>query len=803
MTKKRPNQGDRVVCILNKKPQLGVLKYIGRTHFAEGEWCGIVLDEACGKNDGCVRGVRYFRCKNKHGIFVHSHKVRTADDITLSRLNLLESPFSPQSPEKNIKEGNHNEQSMSSGDVEVMRSNDREVSKYRDINKPIKHTRRNRSVSLDRYLFLKAKQLAKGLNMFLHNTEKSEEMNTWVQNCVNRSRSMPKISKDIFPDSSEYCLGGDMGDLEKNVWNEKTAFDAVNKDYISVGADHNKPSKMTGVLDLPRDGINNLAGDLQAPLSVQSSLENSSNKQNGFQPSKDQIYLNGGKSALQKKVGHAVSLDTHLMVEKGHLTLMSNSENNEYTCAAHLSTKEDPFIQGLHCSCPSLHCADHFSEAITACLDLGRREKLAIPEAENENRSNTGRSAKLLGKDNTQQKHPGCLHVQSDTLHKISDNNKLVNGDSLISSDNKSTQVRSWPCLTSTPKKPLRRCSSSSDIHAESALNRSGDYDEVFDDNIPSILATVKPISNNTVKRPLDLNCIDTSLSQASGIKAANKTVKSHDQVVDTGSNYTESLSGSQASLSSTGTSDSKGKKMSATRRIPSSVKAPKSKSTSIPTKSSNTSKTTQQKQSRLEQMRQQQNQKVNLSSEGKFPNRTGPSSGHKQEGKIQKRHTLATIPDQKSFVPRPAVNKRPTSGSIIEQSPREESKTSKLPVKKLSAPSQISKPAAATKLERKKDSAAVQKQLNTAGSRPPVAPAVKKESGLARSDSNARKPNRTSLPHKATGKEKEFAGNGCKAIGGQTPASAKGSKVSSTAVGSKPQTANVKRSSSSVKGNI
>ena len=209
MTKKRPNQGDRVVCILNKKPQLGVLKYIGRTHFAEGEWCGIVLDEACGKNDGCVRGVRYFRCKNKHGIFVHSHKVRTADDITLSRLNLLESPFSPQSPEKNIKEGNHNEQSMSSGDVEVMRSNDREVSKYRDINKPIKHTRRNRSVSLDRYLFLKAKQLAKGLNMFLHNTEKSEKMNTWEQNCVNRSRSMPKISKDIFPDSSEYCLGGD------------------------------------------------------------------------------------------------------------------------------------------------------------------------------------------------------------------------------------------------------------------------------------------------------------------------------------------------------------------------------------------------------------------------------------------------------------------------------------------------------------------------------------------------------------------------------------------------------------------
>lgn len=797
MSKKRPNQGDRVVCILNKKPQLGLLKYIGRTHFAEGEWCGIVLDEACGKNDGCVRGVRYFRCKNKHGIFVHSHKVRTADDITLSRLNLIESPCSPQLPEKKNKKGNQSEQSMSSGDVKVMRTNNCGVSKQGDINKPVKQTRRHRSVSLDRYLFLKAKQLAKGLNIFLHNAEKSGKRNTWEQNCVNRSRSMPKIFKENFPDSNEYYLSSDMGDLENNVWNEKTAFDAVNKEHISVGDDPNKPLKMTGVLDLPRDGINNLAGDLQGTLFAQSSLENSSNEQNGVQPSKDNISANGEKIALHKKVGHAVSLDTHFMIQKGHLTITSNSENSEYTCASHLSAKEDPFIQGRYCSCPSLDCADHFSEAITACLDLGRRERPIIPEVENENRSETGNSAKLLGKDQTQQKHP---HAQSDTLRKMSDSNELVNGESLICRDTESTQLRSWPCLTSTPKKPLRRCSSSSDINTESTLNRSGDYDVVFDDDILSILAPVKPIPNNTVKRPLVLTCVD-SLSQASVIKAANKTIKSQDQVVDTGSNYTDSLSGSQASLSSTGTSDGKGKKMSATKRIPSSLKAPKSKATSIPTRGNSTSKTTQQKQSRLEQIRQQQNKKVNLSSEGKFSNRTGPNTGHKQEVKIQKRHTLATIPDPKSFVPRPTVSKRPISGDVKEHSPKEESKTSKLPVKKLSTPSQISKPAAAAKLEKKTDSAAVQTWHNTVGSRPPVTPAVKRESGLARSDSSARKPSRTALPQKTTGKEKVVAVNGGqKSIREQTPGSLQGSKGSCTTVGSKLQTSNVRRSHSSTK---
>ncbi|XP_063931226.1 restin homolog isoform X2 [Zophobas morio] len=47
----------------------GTIAYIGETQFAPGEWAGIALDEAIGKNDGSVGGIRYFQCESKKGVF--------------------------------------------------------------------------------------------------------------------------------------------------------------------------------------------------------------------------------------------------------------------------------------------------------------------------------------------------------------------------------------------------------------------------------------------------------------------------------------------------------------------------------------------------------------------------------------------------------------------------------------------------------------------------------------------------------------------------------------------------------------
>jgi len=53
----------------------GRLRYIGGVHFVAGQWCGIELDDADGLHDGVVDGVRYFTCRDGHGIFAPRQRV--------------------------------------------------------------------------------------------------------------------------------------------------------------------------------------------------------------------------------------------------------------------------------------------------------------------------------------------------------------------------------------------------------------------------------------------------------------------------------------------------------------------------------------------------------------------------------------------------------------------------------------------------------------------------------------------------------------------------------------------------------
>jgi len=64
----------------------GRLRYIGGVHFVAGQWCGVELDDADGLHDGVVDGVRYFMCRDGHGIFAPRHRVSLRPHGRLSAL---------------------------------------------------------------------------------------------------------------------------------------------------------------------------------------------------------------------------------------------------------------------------------------------------------------------------------------------------------------------------------------------------------------------------------------------------------------------------------------------------------------------------------------------------------------------------------------------------------------------------------------------------------------------------------------------------------------------------------------------
>jgi len=50
--------------------RIAVVRYVGQTEFAPGEWIGVELEGYDGKNDGSVQGERYFDCEMNRGMFL-------------------------------------------------------------------------------------------------------------------------------------------------------------------------------------------------------------------------------------------------------------------------------------------------------------------------------------------------------------------------------------------------------------------------------------------------------------------------------------------------------------------------------------------------------------------------------------------------------------------------------------------------------------------------------------------------------------------------------------------------------------
>jgi len=60
------------------KGHAGVVRYTGKTSFADGDWIGVELEEAKGMHNGSLFGTEYFSCSEKHGIFCQAPELQEA-----------------------------------------------------------------------------------------------------------------------------------------------------------------------------------------------------------------------------------------------------------------------------------------------------------------------------------------------------------------------------------------------------------------------------------------------------------------------------------------------------------------------------------------------------------------------------------------------------------------------------------------------------------------------------------------------------------------------------------------------------
>ena len=66
----------------------GVVRFVGEVVEIPGvgAWVGVELDEPTGKNDGSVKGTKYFNCATNHGVFVRAERVEVGDFPVLDEL---------------------------------------------------------------------------------------------------------------------------------------------------------------------------------------------------------------------------------------------------------------------------------------------------------------------------------------------------------------------------------------------------------------------------------------------------------------------------------------------------------------------------------------------------------------------------------------------------------------------------------------------------------------------------------------------------------------------------------------------
>ena len=71
--------GKRVV--VDGYDSIGTIAFVGPHHVDKNPRVGIILDTKVGRNNGTVKGNKYFECESGFGVLVVPYKVHLVDDV--------------------------------------------------------------------------------------------------------------------------------------------------------------------------------------------------------------------------------------------------------------------------------------------------------------------------------------------------------------------------------------------------------------------------------------------------------------------------------------------------------------------------------------------------------------------------------------------------------------------------------------------------------------------------------------------------------------------------------------------------
>uniref|UniRef100_A0A8V5H9Y2 Uncharacterized protein n=1 Tax=Melopsittacus undulatus TaxID=13146 RepID=A0A8V5H9Y2_MELUD len=257
------NIGDRV---LVSKVQPGTLRFKGLTKFAKGFWAGVELDKPEGNNNGTYDGIKYFDCKEKHGIFAPPQKISHITESTNSHLDTSndEDSFFDDRLEKQHKAYQKDRESSKPGKEDESQSRDA-TENYSQGKGPTDTTVSETSAEerLDEKLSSKAN--SKNISVAIESFTQEQSVVDYLKHVVKEEASLAPLISSVADEFSSVQLDDISDFLSEKLERQKTLGEecAEKVDDLLPGLVE-KPA--TPLLDLLTKEKNQLEAQLRLPL---------------------------------------------------------------------------------------------------------------------------------------------------------------------------------------------------------------------------------------------------------------------------------------------------------------------------------------------------------------------------------------------------------------------------------------------------------------------------------------------------------------------------------------------------------